>query len=387
MRPSRSIPSILVSAIAWVVCTASAWTAVALASLWAYGALVDPEFSWFAGRNTLNYGASDFPAIDVCQRASQSWGTRFRACTDIRITGNSLLHSLIPEGNDNTYELPGLVINMCPFSDVHEDAIILATSAAMPGYTAVAIFLLHPFAFLSWRSHNWWRASRRRKLGLCGYDLRESPGRCCSECGVQIGRSPPHTATSSVASRRNHVVSGLILAVAAGSQVGWIAAGLPNWQDAICRCAVPGRHRFTVDEPGDYLLYHENRTIFDGVAFSSSPGDMGRLPCTVRPEGGDEEDDILLRPPSAAGYEVYTSRNTAWRTIRQFHIDKPGTYVLEVWFRDWADGTKASKEPCMVLAIGRSRFRPFVPLIAGSWAIWALAVPAAVRRIGTDDLP
>lgn len=87
---------------------------------------------------------------------------------------------------------------------------------------------------------------------------------------------------------------------------------------------VPGSVEVTVDEPGRYYLWHDFRTVYEGVSYSKPEEIPDGLDISVKTEGGEE---LVLM---ASGTMSSSTGASARRTIGYVDVADPGRLTVTV---------------------------------------------------------
>jgi len=116
------------------------------------------------------------------------------------------------------------------------------------------------------------------------------------------------------------------------------------------RFVAPGAAALEVSSAGEYIVWHEHRTVFEGRSYRSEPG----LPAGAR---------VLVRAPDGAPLRLERSGSGSWsegdierRALGSFEAASPGRYAVSV---------EGGFEP-QVVAVGRAFFGAMFATIAGA---------------------
>jgi hypothetical protein len=103
---------------------------------------------------------------------------------------------------------------------------------------------------------------------------------------------------------------------------------------------VPGEASVNVEEPGDFVIFYESRSVVDGRTFSTGP-----LPgMTLRLVSDSTGEPVEFTEPSTTvSYDV---GGRSGESIAAFAVDEPGDYTLTAVYPDGQEGSE------VVLAIG-----------------------------------
>ena len=138
----------------------------------------------------------------------------------------------------------------------------------------------------------------------------------------------------------------------------------------IQRFIVPGTHQFKLPSAGSYVIYHEYRSVVDGVTFSTKRDAIRDLTCRIDAADGTETVMVSSTDP----YAKYKYGRREGVSVFIFKIGRPGTYVLTAKYAEGKEG------PRIVLAIARKLTERIMPpvLVFGLSASGATLLAAAI---------
>jgi hypothetical protein len=143
----------------------------------------------------------------------------------------------------------------------------------------------------------------------------------------------------------------LIAAGAAGGSRAILGA-IKTIQGNLTRAIFPGEVTVSFAKPGDYAIYYEPHSEFEGRVFDTSRGVPG-LSFTVT----DSETGETL-PVHAPGInETYEINGRTGRRVLEFYVAKPGSYKVAARYDDSEQHEEA------VFAVGNAQIGRFVLLI------------------------
>lgn len=153
------------------------------------------------------------------------------------------------------------------------------------------------------------------------------------------------------------VVAGVIALAAFGSAALYLMPRLETLDTLLMRVVVPGSSVLTLDKPGAYTIFHEQKSFVDGQYYASKSVEGLRVALTAEAGGAA----VKLDEPS--GSTSYSIGNREGTSILGFTIDQPGRYRLT--------GSLASgrAEPKAVLAVGQGMMGALFSMIFGTMAI------------------
>ncbi|HEX9673935.1 MAG TPA: hypothetical protein VGA12_10905 [Burkholderiales bacterium] len=105
---------------------------------------------------------------------------------------------------------------------------------------------------------------------------------------------------------------------AAAGMVAWLVV---TWEES-AQFVAPGRHALTL-KPGNYVVWNDHLTVFEGRSYRSSKALPDGMQVTVAGSGGA----VTLRRASGASYK---GSNTERVAVMQFDIAQPGSYEIAV---------------------------------------------------------
>ena len=172
------------------------------------------------------------------------------------------------------------------------------------------------------------------------------------------------------------LTAGLVLPLATASlSFVWslvsVAAGVSNQMDNMQRVVCPGRHRIALEQPGEHVIYYENRSFVNGKRFSG-PEEMPDFDCLVTDAATGRE--VPLTETSNAHYQANSCEG---RSVCGFTTDHAGTFVLE------ARAAQEERPRPFVLSVGPRLFSGFPSL--GRW-LFVLVLNGATWVIGAVSL-
>jgi hypothetical protein len=131
--------------------------------------------------------------------------------------------------------------------------------------------------------------------------------------------------------------------------------------------AVPGQTEVRFDQPGRYTIYHEQRSTFEGRAYSTE-GQISGLAVTVRNAAGGE-----LLPVRAPGMSsTYSLGGREGVAIFVFDVRVPGTYLVSGEYPPGSAGAPA------VLAVGSAAVGKMLLFMFGGFAFAGACVLVAL---------
>ena len=124
--------------------------------------------------------------------------------------------------------------------------------------------------------------------------------------------------------------------------VGHLVSSIAKSVAGAGRVVVPGSGKVTLDEPGEYKVYYEHRSVVGGKSYRG-PAETPALECRL--VFADDGREVSLEPSSSSFTYEYGSR--AGKSVWEFRADRSGVYELSA---EYPKGEKGPKE--VVLAVG-----------------------------------
>ena len=148
--------------------------------------------------------------------------------------------------------------------------------------------------------------------------------------------------------------------------VVFLFTGISGMGDGLDQMLAPGEAEFSFAEPGDYTVFHEHESVFEG-RYYSSPTVVSGLAVEVLSKAGGSA--VEVRPASAnASYALEGRESNA---VFEFEIVAPGPYRVTAAY---ADGRGSLQ---VVLAIGHGFMSKLMTTIFGGLAIMFVGLGGA----------
>jgi hypothetical protein len=151
---------------------------------------------------------------------------------------------------------------------------------------------------------------------------------------------------------------GLAGVAAAAALAVWFALGF----DRSTQFVVPGRLAAVLDRPGDYLVWNDYQTVFQGRSYNESL----RLPSGVRIRVLDPAGGRTLDVQASQG-ATYSSGSENSVSVARFAVAQPGRYEIVV----------EGDFPPRVFSVGRDFFFSMMATIFGALALAFAGLAAA----------
>ena len=169
-----------------------------------------------------------------------------------------------------------------------------------------------------------------------------------------------------------------------GLFVGTIWMGLSSATSKLQQIAAPGQSEVELRERGEYTVFYEFKSVMDKRVYSSNESVPG-LECSLVSKSTGAE--VELKP--AKVNSNYAIGGRAGRSVFDFHIDQPGTYVFKSSYPPGREGDD------VVLAIGNGFTGGIFKTVVGGIAVMfasivlslLIAVITALKRIRARKQP
>jgi hypothetical protein len=144
--------------------------------------------------------------------------------------------------------------------------------------------------------------------------------------------------------------------IAAGALCGYqaLAAAIDTLQGGLTQAVFPGETTVSFPVPGNYKIYYEDHSEFNGRVFDTGSQIPGLTFTVTDSESGEV---IPLHRPGFN--ETYNLNGRTGRAVLQFHIAKSGSYNIAASYDD------NQKQEDAVFAVGSAQIGRFTLLIFG----------------------
>ena len=122
---------------------------------------------------------------------------------------------------------------------------------------------------------------------------------------------------------------------------GLIITNISDIGNGLTQFVVPGSSDLDLNEPGEYMIFYENQTYFNGRFYSSGENIQGLNISVIKVANGSH---LATYPPSSD--IKYSFGGRSGRAIAAFEVDDPGIYRIGA---SYIDGSG----PKCVLAAGK----------------------------------
>jgi hypothetical protein len=173
-----------------------------------------------------------------------------------------------------------------------------------------------------------------------------------------------------VKSRAGYVLAALCLLTGIGIAGWFVWTGIGDLRASLTRFVVPADIDLTLDEPGQYTIFHESESVVDGKLYTA-PGISG-LRITVV---GDDGKTIAVANPNFSAH--YAFGGHTGDAVLVFSIAAPGRYRLSATY------PSGQTEPKTVLAVGRGFVGALLRMIFGVLASAFVGFAAALALVLT----
>jgi len=162
-----------------------------------------------------------------------------------------------------------------------------------------------------------------------------------------------------------------IVVVFAGfaGMAGYMLPRIESYGSSLIRLLAPGEIDMSLQEPGIYTVFHEERSVVDGRLYVSDT--ISGLGVTVESVATGESIPVVR----ASMNETYSFGSYAGKSAFNFGITSPGSYRLVAAYDD------GRAEPRVVLAIGHNFLSGLLLTIFGGIAIVFGAIAIAIAIV------
>ncbi len=155
-------------------------------------------------------------------------------------------------------------------------------------------------------------------------------------------------------SRWFHLLALAMIAAGATCAYRTISTAIHSMQNGLTRAIFPGEVTVSFSAPGEYEIYYENISEFDGRVFDTGSRVPGLAFTVTDNETG--ETIAVQRPSMSEKYEINGRRG---RAVLQFHVARPGSYKIAARYDDNEQHEEA------VFAVGNPHIARLAVLIIG----------------------
>lgn len=175
--------------------------------------------------------------------------------------------------------------------------------------------------------------------------------------------SDPQTSPQKIGpSRWFHLLALAMIATAAVCGYKILAVALNDMQSGLTRAIFPGEVVVPIAVPGNYVIYYESPSEFDGRVFDTGSRVPGMKFTVINNE---TEDKLPVDQPSFN--ETYEMNGRRGRSVLEFRVFKPGSYTVVGRYNDDQSNQQA------VFAVGNVHIaRLALLIIAGIFSILIL---------------
>lgn len=166
-----------------------------------------------------------------------------------------------------------------------------------------------------------------------------------------VPAKPPH-----VPGRVWYFIAALIFLAGLAAMLTLMVEQLSGIGSRMIQVIVPGQSELTLDKAGTYTIFHEYRSTVGTRVFAVET--VSGLSVTVRSKATGE--DILLQTTTGASYTV---EGRSGRSILNFKITEPGTYLLIAGYSD------GRREPQTVITVDRGFVGSILLTVGAAFAL------------------
>ncbi|MFZ2377290.1 MAG: hypothetical protein WAV83_08775 [Methanothrix sp.] len=164
---------------------------------------------------------------------------------------------------------------------------------------------------------------------------------------------------------------GLALAIVIagfGTFAWYLSSGISGSLAGLTQMAAPGEVELDLDEPGEYIIFYENESYFDGRFYRTAEQIPGLEIAVVEKASGRR-----LRTYPPAGSLAYSLGGRSGRAIMAFKADEAGIYAINASY-------PSGHGPQIILAAGKEIMEGMLWMIMISMSIvlGSLLIAAAI---------
>ena len=160
----------------------------------------------------------------------------------------------------------------------------------------------------------------------------------------------------------------LIIIVGFIAFAGFIFTSVSDMGESLMQVVVPGSADLDLKEPGEYTIFYENQTYFNGKFYSTGEQISG-----LQIQVSEIATGSYLTTYSAPGSFTYDLGSRNGRAIISFKVERPGTYRIKA---SYSEGSG----PDVVLAVGKGVVEAIFTRVLMSFAglFFSIAVAAII---------
>lgn len=151
---------------------------------------------------------------------------------------------------------------------------------------------------------------------------------------------------------------------------GLIYSGVSSVESGLVQMTAPGNADLELKEPGEYTLFYENHTYFNGSIYSTAE----QIPALQIVVSEKESGQTLATYPASGN--TYSMGDRTGRSVMAFKVEKPGIY--------WINASYAKEPgPEVVLAVGKGLMDSIFYLVFAAAALLfgSIAIAAIITYL------
>jgi hypothetical protein len=163
----------------------------------------------------------------------------------------------------------------------------------------------------------------------------------------------------------------LIIIVGFIAFAGFIFTSVSDMGESLNQLEVPGSADLDLEEPGEYTVFYENQTYFNGKYYSTGE----QIP-SLQIQVSEIATGSYLTTYPPPGSFAYDFGSRSGRAIASFKVDRPGTYRINASYSE-------GPGPDVVLAVGKGIVEGIFSSILTSLAVLlgSIAVAAIISFV------
>jgi hypothetical protein len=163
----------------------------------------------------------------------------------------------------------------------------------------------------------------------------------------------------------------LIIIVGFIAFAGFIFTSVSDMGESLMQVEVPGSADLDLEEPGEYTIFYENQTYFNGKFYSTDE----QIP-SLQINVSEIATGSYLKTYPSPGSFTYDFGSRSGRAITSFKVDRPGNYRINASYSE-------GPGPDVVLAVGKGIVEGIFSSILTSLAalLGSIAVAAIISFV------
>jgi len=159
----------------------------------------------------------------------------------------------------------------------------------------------------------------------------------------------------------------LVIVIAGFASFAWfLFSGISTSLGDLTQMAAPGEIELYLDEPGEYIIFYENKSYFNDRVYITAEQIPGLEIAIVEKASGRK-----LHTYSPSGSFTYSIGGRSGQSIAAFKADEAGIYVINASY-------PSEPGPVVILAAGKGIMEGMLQTIITASALGSLLIAAAI---------